>query len=65
MLTPEGGDRKVTCDSPHFKKLDQDHADPILVDTNSSADPASIDTNSRTDPVSVETQVQVLKLNPH
>ena len=55
MLTAEGGDRKVTCDSSHFKKLDQDHADPVSVDTNSSADPASIDTNSSTDPVSVDT----------
>ena len=51
MLTAEGGDRKVTCDSSHFKKLDLDHADPVSVDTNSSADPASINTNSSTDPV--------------
>ena len=48
MLTAEGGDRKVTCDPSYFKKLDQDHADPVSVDTNSSTDPVSVDTNSST-----------------
>ena len=55
MLTAEGGDQKMTCNSSHFKKLDQDHTDPVSVDTNSSADAASIDTNSSADPVSVDT----------
>ena len=38
----------MTCDSSHFKKLDQDHADPVSVDTNSSTVPVSVDTNSST-----------------
>ena len=68
MLTAEGGDQKVTCDSSHFKKLDQDHADPVSVDTHSSADPASIlltQTLVQTQYQLIQTQVQVLKLNPH
>ena len=45
MLTAEGGDRSVTRNSPHFKKLHQDHADPVSVDINSSADPVPVDTS--------------------
>ena len=55
MLTAEGGDRSVTRNSPHFKKLHQDHADPVSVDINSSAVPLSVDTNSSADPVPVDT----------
>ena len=46
MLTTEGGDRSVTRNSSHFKKLYQDHADPVSVDINSSADPVPVDTSS-------------------
>ena len=46
MLTAEGGDRSVTRNSSHFKKLLQDHADPVSVDINSSAVPVSVDTSS-------------------
>ena len=45
MLTAEGGDRSVTRNSSHFKKLHQDHADPVSVDINSSADPVPVDTS--------------------
>ena len=55
MLTAEGGDRSVTRNSPHFKKLHQDHADPVSVDINSSAVLVSVDTNSSADPVPVDT----------
>ena len=55
MLTAEGGDRSVTRNSSHFKKLHQDHADPVTVDINSSAVPVSVDTNSSADPVPVDT----------
>ena len=55
MLTAEGGDRSVTRNSSHFKKLHQDHADPVSVDINSSAVPVSVDTNSSADPVPVDT----------
>ena len=55
MLTAEEGDRSVTRNSPHFKKLHQDHADPVSVDINSSAVPVSVDTNSSADPVPVDT----------
>ena len=37
MLTAEGADRSVTRNSADFKKLQQDHADPVSVDTSSSA----------------------------
>ena len=46
MPTAEGGDRSVTCNSSHFKKLHKDHADPVSVDINSSAVPVSVDTSS-------------------
>ena len=55
MLTPEVHDRRVTRNSSNFKKLHQDHADPVSVDINSSADPVSVDTNSSADPTSVDT----------
>ena len=50
MLTAEGGDRSVTRNSSHFKKLHQDHADPVSVDINSSAVPVSVDTNLSAEP---------------
>ena len=53
MLT--AGDRGVTRNSSHFKKLRQDHADPVSVDINSSAVPVSVDTNSSADPVPLDT----------
>ena len=46
MLTAEGGGRSVTRNSSHFKKLHQDHADPVSVDINSSVVPVSVDTSS-------------------
>ena len=46
MLTAEGADRSVTRNSADFKKLQQDHVDPVSVDTNSSADPVPVDTSS-------------------
>ena len=46
MVMAEGGDHRVTHNSSHFKKLHQDHADPVSVDINSSADPESVDTSS-------------------
>ena len=46
ILTTEGGDRSVTRNSSHFKKLYQDHADPVSVDINSRADPVPVDTSS-------------------
>ena len=55
MLTAEGGDRSVTRNSSHFKKLHQDHADPVSVDIDSSVVPVSVDTNSSADPVPVDT----------
>ena len=55
MQTAEGGDRSVTCNSSHFKKLHKDHADPVSVDINSSAVPVSVDTNLSADPVAVDT----------
>ena len=45
-LTADGGDRSVTRNSSHFKKLHQDHADPVSIDINSSAVPVPVDTSS-------------------
>ena len=45
----------MTRDSSHFKKLHQDHADPVSVEINSSADRVSVDKNSSAVPVSVDT----------
>ena len=55
MLTAVSGDRSVTRNSSHFKKLHQDHADPVSVDINSSAVQVSVETNSSADPVPVNT----------
>ena len=55
MLTSEGSDRCVTRNSFHFKKLHQDHADPVSVDINSSAVPVSVDTNSSAEQVPADT----------
>ena len=67
MLTAEGGDRKVTCDSSHFKKLDQDHADPVyqLTQTQVQTQHQLTQTLVQTQYQLIQTQVQVLKLNPH
>ena len=66
MLTAEGGDRSVTRNSSHFKKLHQDHADPVSVDINSSVVPVSVDTTQvQTQYQLTPAQVQVPKLNSH
>ena len=55
MLKAEGDNRKATHNSSHFKKLDQDHADPVSPDTSCSADPVSVDINWSAELVSVDT----------